>query len=130
MESFKTVIPETYARIWDIVRSIPKGKVSTYGTVARIAGFGRHARLVGYALHALPAGTDVPWHRVINSRGCISLRKESGAYSKQRTLLEREGVILVRDRIMLEQFGWDENSVERSPSRQTGNSAFRERAGT
>jgi methylated-DNA-protein-cysteine methyltransferase-like protein len=84
--------PPTYARIYDVVRRIPRGRVATYGQVAELAGLRDHARQVGYALHALPAGTTVPWHRVLNARGTLSLRREPGAEITQRLLLEREGI--------------------------------------
>ena len=53
----------SYRRIWAVVARIPKGRVATYGQVARLAGLPNHPRLAGYALHALPARTRVPWHR-------------------------------------------------------------------
>ena len=81
-----------WERVYEVVRSIPRGRVATYGQVARLAGLGGDARQVGYALHALPAGTRVPWHRVINSRGGISLRPAGGGDVTQRLLLEKEGV--------------------------------------
>jgi methylated-DNA-protein-cysteine methyltransferase-like protein len=79
-----------HARIFAVVRKIPSGRVATYGQIARLAGLGNHARLVGYALHALPAGSRVPWHRVLNARGRISLQGE--AARGQLRLLRREGV--------------------------------------
>ncbi len=72
------------------MRRIPCGRVATYGQVAHLAGLGNHARLVGYALHALPAGSRVPWHRVLNARGRISLA--GAAALEQLRLLRREGV--------------------------------------
>ena len=62
------------ARIYAVVRRIPRGTVATYGQVAERAGYPGHARQVGYALHALPPGTTVPWHRVINASGEVSAR--------------------------------------------------------
>jgi methylated-DNA-protein-cysteine methyltransferase-like protein len=85
-------VSPTYARIYAAVRRIPRGRVATYGQIAELAGLPGHARQVGYALHALPAGTTVPWHRVLNARGALSLRREAGAELTQRLLLEREGV--------------------------------------
>src|SRR5262245_154669 len=75
------------ARIYAVVRRIPKGRVATYGQVAALAGYPGHARQVGYALSALPSGTALPWHRVINARGEISLRHWPGAEVTQRMLL-------------------------------------------
>ncbi len=79
-----------HARIFAVVRRIPSGRVATYGQIARLAGLGNHARLVGYALHALPAGSRIPWHRVLNARGRISLA--GAAALEQLRLLRREGV--------------------------------------
>lgn len=92
--------------VWDAVRRIPKGRVATYGGIAGACGFPRHARLVGYALHNLPQGADIPWHRVINSQGKISLPRRTGSYQRQKTLLEKEGVVFVRERIRLSLYGW------------------------
>ncbi len=82
----------TYARIYAVVRRIPRGRVATYGQIAELAGLEGHARQVGYALHALPEGSVVPWHRVLNARGALSLRRDSGGEISQRLRLEREGV--------------------------------------
>jgi len=92
-----------------VVRRIPRGRVATYGQVARVAGLPRQARLVGYALNALPDGrvTRVPWQRVINAQGRVSARAFAGSEAVQRKLLEREGVVFdARDRVDLERFGW------------------------
>ena len=64
----------TYEKIYRWVRRIPRGRVATYGDIAERAGLEGHARQVGYALHALPAGQDIPWHRVVNAKGEISPR--------------------------------------------------------
>jgi len=98
-----------YAEIWAVVRRIPPGRVATYGQVAALAGKPGHARQAGYAMHALPEGSGVPWHRVINARGEISPRSEAGwAVGWQRHLLEEEGVAFdARGRIDLARFGWD-----------------------
>lgn len=96
-----------YQCIYRVVRRIPRGRVATYGQVARLAGLEGHARQVGYALFALPEGSDVPWHRVINARGEVSARAEPGWEAVQRSLLEAEGVCFDdRQRIALARFRW------------------------
>jgi len=97
----------TYQRIYRVVRRIPKGKVATYGQVAALAGLGRAARQVGYAMHALPAGTALPWHRVVNAQGTISRRASGSGELDQRLRLEAEGVRFSwRGRIDLERHSW------------------------
>ncbi len=97
----------SYARIYAVVRRIPRGRVATYGQVARLAGFPRHARLVGYALHALPDASRVPWQRVINARGEVSPRAIPGFEGLQVRLLEREGVCFDgRGRVSLRCYQW------------------------
>ncbi len=92
--------------IYNAVRSIPSGRVANYGRVALAAGLPGQARLVGHALHRLPDDTDVPWHRVVNVRGGISLDRRFGAGRVQRALLEAEGVSFdSRGRIDLTRFG-------------------------
>lgn len=76
-----------------MVRRIPRGRVATYGDVARLAGMPRHPRLVGYALHAAPPGARLPWHRVVNAQGRLSLgRGVPGGDLTQRFRLEAEGI--------------------------------------
>jgi methylated-DNA-protein-cysteine methyltransferase related protein len=97
----------SYQRIYAVVRRIPEGRVATYGQVASLAGLAGHARQVGYALHALPKGTAIPWHRVVNADGEISLRSMPGGELVQRGLLEREGIRLdPRGRVPLARVRW------------------------
>jgi alkylated DNA nucleotide flippase Atl1 len=101
----------TYSVIYDIVLSIPPGRVATYGQIASIAGICT-ARQVGFAMASVPADVNIPWHRVINSRGEISIRKGGQPCVAQRDLLEAEGVIFNRHgRIDLSEFGWDASST-------------------
>jgi methylated-DNA-protein-cysteine methyltransferase-like protein len=99
---------DSYARIYAAVRKIPRGRVTTYGAIARLAGLPRHARLVGYALHALTSASTIPWHRVINAQGRLSLVRDGRSSGiTQRMLLEREGVrVAGGSRVPLKQFGW------------------------
>lgn len=97
--------PSTYQAIYATVRRIPKGRVASYGQVATMAGLTNAARQVGYALHALPTGSTVPWHRVVNALGAISLRDHHAL--TQRLLLAQEGVRFdARGRADLARFGW------------------------
>jgi methylated-DNA-protein-cysteine methyltransferase-like protein len=99
--------PDKRARIFSVVASIPRGRVTTYGRVAEMAGCAGQARQVGYALAALPADTTLPWHRVINARGEISLRTRSDGHRLQRALLTDEGVEFgPQGRVSLARFGW------------------------
>lgn len=95
-------------RIYAVVERIPRGRVATYGQVARLAGMPGHARQVGYALAALPeAMQGVPWHRVINAQGGVSPRAAPGWDDVQRQLLRREGVAFDRaGRTSLTRFQW------------------------
>jgi len=82
-----------YRRIYATVRKIPAGRVATYGQVALEAGLPGRARQVGYAMAALPDGSDVPWHRVVNARGGISPRSAGSAFEEiQRRMLAAEGI--------------------------------------
>jgi len=97
-----------YERIYAVIRRIPKGRVATYGQIADLAGYPGRARQVGYALYALREGTAVPWHRVVNARGRLSL----GAVIpegdvEQRIRLEIEGVEFDADgKTDLKRFRW------------------------
>lgn len=99
---------ETYQRIYAVVALIPRGRVATYGQIARLADMPRHARLVGYALNALAVGNRLPWHRVVNAQGRISARGDDGtAAALQRRRLQREGVQFdARDGIALDRYRW------------------------
>jgi methylated-DNA-protein-cysteine methyltransferase-like protein len=95
-------------RIWQVVAAIPRGRVSTYGEVARRAGLPGAARRAGAALRALPPGTRIPWHRVINAGGRISLPPGSDPWHTQRQRLEAEGVeFKLNGSVDLQRFGWD-----------------------
>lgn len=105
----------SYGRIYRVVGRIPRGRVATYGQVALLAGLGGHARQVGYALHALhglDAGREVPWHRVINARGEVSLRSVPGWERIQHQLLEEEGIHFdARGRVALARYRWSPRSA-------------------
>lgn len=95
-----------HQRIIEAVQRIPRGRVSTYGNVAEVAGLPRRARLVGTVLRQTPASRALPWHRVINASGRISFPLGSEAYARQRRKLEAEGVVFVGGRVDLKRYGW------------------------
>lgn len=91
------------------VRKIPRGRVSTYGDVADVAGLPRRARLVGTVLRTTSV-RDLPWFRVINAGGRISFPVGSDAYRRQRRKLEAEGVVFISGRIPLDDYGWPDRA--------------------
>ena len=96
-----------YARIYAVVRRIPRGRIATYGQIATLAGLDGHARQVGYALHSLPSSERVPWHRVVNARGEVSPRTSGDSHELQRHLLEAEGITFdAKNRIDLGRYAW------------------------
>ncbi|MFT5579170.1 MAG: methylated-DNA-protein-cysteine methyltransferase-like protein [Paraglaciecola psychrophila] len=93
-------------RIWQTVAMIPPGKVASYGQIAGIAGLPGAARLVGNVLKKLPKDSHLPWHRVINSQGKLSLPENSRSYRLQRQRLTAEGVVIKGARISLTDYRW------------------------
>lgn len=101
-----------YEQVYDVVRQIPRGKVTSYGRVAQMLGRPNAARAVGYALSALkdePADerANVPWHRVINSQGRITISNREHSAHDQARLLRSEGVMVSEDlRVNLSHYLW------------------------
>ena len=95
-----------YRSVWKVVSEIPSGHVLTYGEVARLAGLPRAARRVSQALRRAPRDMELPWHRVINSQGKISIPEGSSAWKMQKNSLEDEGVVFVKGKVNLDQFGF------------------------
>ncbi|MCU5771992.1 MGMT family protein [Erwiniaceae bacterium BAC15a-03b] len=92
-------------RVWQIIAAIPSGCVTTYGDIAGLAGSPRAARQVGGILRRLPEGSKLPWHRVINRKGEISLMGDD--LDRQRTALEAEGIEVSNDgKISLSRYRW------------------------
>jgi methylated-DNA-protein-cysteine methyltransferase-like protein len=95
-----------YERIHAVARLVPRGRVATYGQIARIVGC--TPRMVGYAMASLPDDSDVPWQRVINSQGRVSPRGAGDGGLIQRKILEREGIRFdASGRVDLERVGWE-----------------------
>jgi methylated-DNA-protein-cysteine methyltransferase-like protein len=96
---------ELSARIVGLIRGVPRGKVATYGQIAALAGAPNGARRVARLLHSSSGTRGLPWHRVINSQGSISL-PPGGGYELQLRLLEAEGVRFKAGRVDFDRFGW------------------------
>ena len=99
-------VEQNRQRIWQAVHAIPKGKVASYGQIAALAGLPRAARFAGSSLKGLPNNTRIPWHRVINSQGKISLPQTSPSYSLQIKRLNNEGVLVKNGKISLREYQW------------------------
>ena len=102
-----------YEQVYAVVRRIPRGKVTSYGRIAQMLGRPRAARAVGYALNALkdkrgdPAYADIPWQRVINSQGRISIVNREYGANRQAELLREEGVVVSQKlRVDLDVYLW------------------------
>ena len=92
--------------IWQVVHMIPNGKVATYRQVAALAGLPQAARFTGTSLKNLPTTSTIPWHRVINAQGKISLPRNSPSYKKQLQRLKEEGVIIRNGKVTLKDYQW------------------------
>lgn len=98
--------PKSKEALYLALSQIPEGMLVTYGQLARMAGLPGAARLAGNVLHALPPGTGLAWHRVINAQGKISLPLNSPAYQEQILRLRAEGVEVINGKVNLQRFGW------------------------
>ncbi|MDM1019361.1 MGMT family protein [Acinetobacter sp. VNK23] len=98
---------ELHRQILEVIALIPYGRVASYGQIAKLAGLPKHARLVGYVLKHLDKESQIPWYRVINSQGKISVtRMDEKGNNVQQDLLEAEGVYLLNGKVSLKKFGW------------------------
>lgn len=87
---------------------VPAGKVITYGRLAQLAGLGRAARWVGSQLRQLPDDTGLPWHRVVNHAGRLSVPAGSDVWSEQIRRLSAEGICVIDGRVSLRKYGWQQ----------------------
>lgn len=91
--------PDFFERVYEVVRQVPCGKVTTYGTIALFLGAARSARTVGYAMNAAHALGDVPAHRVVNRNGVLTGKHHFGGMNTMQQLLESEGHTIIDDQI-------------------------------
>lgn len=107
----------SYQAIYAVVKRVPFGKVVTYGQVADLAAMPRAARQVGYALNALRGNdeyAELPWHRVVNAQGKVSVRAESGTEEYQQDLLMAEGVQFDNaGKLSLAEYRWSGDSDDK-----------------
>lgn len=96
----------SFSRIYEVVRQIPRGTVATYGQVAALAGNRRWARVVGYALHANPDPEEIPCYRVVNRFGEVSSAFAFGGGNRQIELLEADGIPCPGGRVDLSTYQW------------------------
>lgn len=103
LQTSSATVRETF---WHVLASIPEGRVTSYGRLAKLAGMGRGARLAGRWLGQLPEGTALPWHRVLNSQGQLSLPPDHPAGQEQYQRLIAEGIIITHRRVDMKRYGW------------------------
>ncbi len=96
----------SYQKIYEVVKQIPRGKVATYGQVAALAGNRRWARVVGYALHVNPDPEQIPCYRVVNREGRLSEAFVFGGINQQKLLLEADGISVEDGAVNLEKYQW------------------------
>lgn len=96
----------SYEKIYDVVRQIPRGYVATYGQVAALAGNKRWARVVGYALHVNPDPDKIPCYRVVNREGKLSEAFAFGGINQQEVMLKEDGIEVLDGKVNLEQYQW------------------------
>lgn len=109
----KTEKENYFDLVYQVVRLIPKGKVTSYGAIANYLGLKSGARMVGYAMNASHTQPDIPAHRVVNRNGVLTGKHHFSNPSEMEMLLKQEGVSVVLDKIQnFEDHFWDPNTLE------------------
>ncbi len=107
-EMAESIVKELAPMIFQVIAQIPYGRVASYGQIARLAGIPKHSRLVGYVLKHMDADSSLPWYRVINSQGKISLSKlNDQGQNIQAQLLMAEGILVIGDKVKMKEFQWN-----------------------
>lgn len=101
-----STIAQPHRQIWHTVNLIPAGKVASYGMVADLAGLPGRARLVGKSLSLAPTALLLPWHRVLRATGQLAFPPGSSNALEQTGRLQQEGVVVVNNRVKMQQFRW------------------------
>lgn len=110
MTKLKSNNDNFFERVYEIVRQIPEGKVTSYGAIAKALGAARSARMVGWAMNASHNLEDVPAHRVVNRIGMLSGKHHFEGTNLMQQLLESEGIQVVNNQIVdFEKYFWEPN---------------------
>lgn len=97
-----------FEQVYDIVRLIPKGRVTSYGAIAKALGAARSSRMVGWAMNAAHQYPDVPAHRVVNHSGLLTGKMHFGEPNRMQLLLEAEGIEVKNDKVLdFKKIQWD-----------------------
>lgn len=97
-----------FSKVYEVVRSVPEGKVTTYGAIAKYLGSPQSSRMVGWAMNAAHSHPDVPAHRVVNRKGLLTGKHHFGGSNVMNQLLENEGIKIIQDQIQnFESYFWD-----------------------
>lgn len=96
-----------FESVYEVVKQIPRGRVTNYGTIAHLIGRHHASRIVGYALHSNPDNSLIPCHRVVMKDGSLSPAFKFGGINEQKRLLEEEGIIIGPDgKVDMNKYGW------------------------
>lgn len=97
--------------VWEVVKLVPEGRVTSYGAIATYLGAARSSRMVGWAMHACAGKHEVPAHRVVNRSGLLTGKAHFGSPSRMQELLEAEGIEVAKDKVVdWQRLFWDPNS--------------------
>jgi len=105
-------------KVLQLIKKIPKGKVATYGLIAELAGNPRGSRGVGWLLHSCTISHNLPWQRVLKAGGQFPFPPLSASGALQRKLLEKEGILILKDRVDLEKYLWDNSKSSKKSSQK------------
>ena len=104
--------PNFFQNVYDVVRLVPRGRVTTYGAIAKYLGAARSSRMVGWAMNASHTQPDIPAHRVVNRQGMLTGKMMFAYPMQMQELLEAEGVCVVDDRVVeFEHVFWEPESL-------------------
>jgi len=102
------MVSDSYRKIWEQAALIPPGRVASYGQIAKQAGLPRRAaRMIARAVGAAPQDMNLPWHRIVNAQGRISIPRTSSGFERQQALLREEGVDVSDGQLDMDLYRWN-----------------------